>query len=56
MTNTDISNATNIMLGATQVSAMYIGDALVWSNNPMPSANFLDILYSDANGNLSIDS
>lgn len=56
MTNTDIASATSIMLGTTQASAMYIGNTLMWSNNPTPSANFLDVLYSDANGNLSIDS
>lgn len=30
MTNTDIANASNIMLGTTQASAMYIGDTLMW--------------------------
>ena len=30
MTNTELGNATSIMLGTTQASAMYIGDTLVW--------------------------
>lgn len=33
MTNTELANATSIMLGTTQASAMYIGNTLIWSNN-----------------------
>jgi hypothetical protein len=36
MTNTELANATSIMLGTTQASAMYIGNTLVWSNNTVP--------------------
>ena len=33
MTNTEIADASNIMLGSTQVQAMYIGSTLTWQNS-----------------------
>lgn len=32
MTNTEIAAASKIMLGTTQISAMYIGSQLMWHN------------------------
>ena len=52
MTNTDIANASKIMLGSIEASAMYIGDTLMWPINtgPLP-AGYTQLEYiSSTNG------
>ena len=57
MTASELQNALKIYIGSMEVSSLYIGDTLVWQEQAgTPSADVLDILYSDANGNLSINS
>ena len=57
MTNTELANATSIMLGTTQASAMYIGNTLVWSNNTTPDTIPYDaeIEYLEGTGTQWID-
>lgn len=38
MTNTEIAQATNIMFGTTQVSAMYLGSTLLWQQQTQPTS------------------
>ena len=43
MTNTEIAAANKIMLGTTEVAAMYIGSMLIWQNTgqfPSSANNF----------------
>lgn len=53
MTNTELASASSIMLGTTQVSAMYIGNTLVWSNNTVPYD--AEIEYLEGTGTQYID-
>lgn len=55
MTSTEIANASKIMLGSTEAQVMYIGSTQMWQQQ-QHSVRFLDILYSDSNGNLSYTS
>lgn len=47
MTNTEIGSATNIMLGTTQASAMYVGDTLVWTASVTEDIRVVDYITND---------
>ena len=36
MTSTEIANASKIMLGSTEATAMYIGNTLIWEPQTTP--------------------
>lgn len=59
MTNTEIANANKIMLGATEVSAMYIGNKQIWikqQNQELPSGyTKLEYISSTATGGQYIE-
>lgn len=58
MTNTEIANASKIMLGSTEASAMYIGDTLIWPINtgPLPVGyTQLEYISSTQSGGQYID-
>ena len=57
MINTDLENASKIMIGSQEVEAIYVGSNKIWQQqNNSTTPQLFDILYSDANGNLSYTS
>jgi hypothetical protein len=58
MTSTDIANASKIMLGSTEATAMYIGSNKIWEvqTGPLPAGyTQLEYISSTNNGNQYID-
>lgn len=53
MTSTELSNASKVMLGSTEASAMYIGSTLVWQQNQLPYD--CQIEYLESSGTQFID-
>lgn len=55
MTNTEIDNASKIMLGSTEVQAMYVGDVLLWQKQSIQLPYDAEIEYLESTGYPYID-
>jgi len=53
----NLNDVSSINFGSIGIDSVYVGNTKIWEDTPVSSGyNLLDILYSDANGNLSVDS
>jgi len=53
MTNTDLENALEVMIGSQEAEAMYIGDNLIWEKESLPYD--AEIEYLQSSGTQYID-
>ena len=56
MTNTELANASNVILGTTEASAVYIGNTLMWQKTQQPQLPYdAEIEYLESSGTQYID-